>query len=339
MENEKEESKIWRFLKDYGASILLVIVLIVGVATERIIFPGIQPQTTGIYITPSVCDDECEELRDITKGLVKEAGLKFREVNYSAAIPMPGFFILSNTQMTGIVGLENEDSVKTYLCDSVGEFCINKTTTDVEVKSNKPTVELFVMSHCPYGIQIEKGILPVIEQLNDSVDFQLKFVDYAMHGKKEVVEQIRQRCIDLHQKDKLFPYLYCFTVSGNSEYCKGSAGINQTALTECMEDIELEYALVNASEDKNTYVNGRFPKFTLDGADNTRYNVRGSPTLIVNGQQVSSTRDSQSLLDAICNSFYDAPEACYVRMETKVPSPGFGVDLDDTNASSTAECS
>ncbi|MFH0840784.1 MAG: hypothetical protein V1865_02275, partial [bacterium] len=62
-------------------------------------------------------------------------------------------------------------------------------------KSDKPVVELFVMSHCPYGTQIEKGIIPVAETLKDKIDFQIKFVDYAMHGEKELKEQLNQYCI------------------------------------------------------------------------------------------------------------------------------------------------
>ena len=34
-------------------------------------------------------------------------------------------------------------------------------------KTGTPEVQLFVMSHCPYGTQIEKGIIPVVELLGD----------------------------------------------------------------------------------------------------------------------------------------------------------------------------
>ena len=53
-------------------------------------------------------------------------------------------------------------------------------------KSDKPKVELFVMSYCPYGTQIEKGIIPAVQALGDKIDFNLKFVNYSMHGKKEL---------------------------------------------------------------------------------------------------------------------------------------------------------
>ena len=67
-------------------------------------------------------------------------------------------------------------------------------------KSSKPTVELFVMSLCPYGLQAEKGILPVANLLKDKIDFKIKFVYYAMHGKKEIDENTNQYCIQKEQK-------------------------------------------------------------------------------------------------------------------------------------------
>jgi len=66
---------------------------------------------------------------------------------------------------------------------------------EVTNKTDKPEVELFVMSYCPYGTQMEKGILPAFDTLGDTVDAELKFVDYAMHGEKEVKENLRQYCI------------------------------------------------------------------------------------------------------------------------------------------------
>ena len=74
-------------------------------------------------------------------------------------------------------------------------------TAATVAKAQKPKVELFVMSHCPYGTQIEKGIIPAIEKLGDNVDFVLEFCDYAMHGKKELDEQLVQHCIQKNEKD------------------------------------------------------------------------------------------------------------------------------------------
>ena len=84
------------------------------------------------------------------------------------------------------------------------------TPTNVP-KSDKPIVEAFIMSHCPYGTQIEKGLLPVAELLGDKIDFQIKFVYYAMHPSSgEVEEQLSQYCIQEGQNDKFLDYLTCW---------------------------------------------------------------------------------------------------------------------------------
>ncbi|MEI6627429.1 MAG: hypothetical protein WCL61_02435, partial [bacterium] len=63
-------------------------------------------------------------------------------------------------------------------------------------KNDKPVVELFVMSYCPYGTQAEKGILPAVKALGNKIDFKLKFVAYTMHGDKETQENLLQYCIN-----------------------------------------------------------------------------------------------------------------------------------------------
>ena len=40
----------------------------------------------------------------------------------------------------------------------------------------KVCVELFVMSQCPYGVEAEKAIIPVIEEFQDRIDFYLYFI-------------------------------------------------------------------------------------------------------------------------------------------------------------------
>ena len=77
-------------------------------------------------------------------------------------------------------------------------------------KSDKPNVELFVMSHCPFGTQAEKGIIPVVNLLKNKINFSVKFVDYSMHGKSEIDENTLQYCIQKEESKKYIPYLTCF---------------------------------------------------------------------------------------------------------------------------------
>jgi hypothetical protein len=78
------------------------------------------------------------------------------------------------------------------------------------LKADKPKVDLYVMSYCPYGTQAEKPFLEVMKIFKDTADIDIKFVQYTMHGEKEGKENTRQYCIKTTQKDKFNDYLACF---------------------------------------------------------------------------------------------------------------------------------
>lgn len=195
----------------------------------------------------------------------------------------------------------------------------------VSSKSAKPVIELFVMSYCPYGTQIEKGFLPVLETLGDKVDFRLKFVDYAMHGEKELTENLLQYCIAKEDSDKLVPYLNCFLADGQSGTCLKEAGVNEKKVNNCVADTDKEYKVSDNYKNKVGW-QGSYPGFDVDKADAEKYGVGGSPTLVINGQTIQSNRDSQSLLDTVCSAFDNPPSECDTSLSTASPAPGFGFD-------------
>lgn len=213
-----------------------------------------------------------------------------------------------------------------------------KPTVEVSTKSDKPTVELFVMSHCPYGTQAEKGIIPVVETLGNKIDFDVKFVYYAMHGETETTEQLNQYCIQKEQEDKFLDYLYCFLEAGDRGKCLVEANIDNTALETCTKAADEEFQVNKNLEDESSWLSGRFPLFNTDKEDNEKYGVRGSPTLVINGETISTGRDSASLLAAICSGFNEAPEECNTVFESGIPSPGFGFDEASASNAATAGC-
>jgi protein-disulfide isomerase len=208
----------------------------------------------------------------------------------------------------------------------------NQPSADIP-KSDKPTVELFVMSHCPYGTQIEKGILPVVELLGDKIDFELKFVDYAMHGEKEVNEETRQVCIQKEQPDKYINYLKCFLGSDDYQKCLIETSIDINKLDACIESLDDEFKITELLNDKSTWSGGRYPQFNVYKNENNKYGVQGSPTLVINEKVVSSGRDSASLLEIICSAFNEAPEECNQQLSSESPSPGFGYTASGSGSS------
>jgi hypothetical protein len=199
-------------------------------------------------------------------------------------------------------------------------------------KSEKPEVEVFVMSHCPYGTQIEKGILPVAELLGGKIDFSVKFVYYAMHGKTEIDEQLNQHCIQEEEPEKFVGYLSCFLKEGDGEGCLSEEGIDTAKIDSCVEATDTELGITEKFEDRSTWLNDRFPLFDVDKDLNTKYGVKGSPNLVINGVSASAGRDSASLLGAVCASFTDSPEECDTELSSAQPSPGFGFEATGNGA-------
>ena len=184
------------------------------------------------------------------------------------------------------------------------------------VKSDVPEVELFVMTHCPYGTQAEKGFIPAIKALGDSVDAKIRFVHYFMHDPEETETPI-QVCIREEQPDKFLDYLECFLEDGDSDRCIIEAGIDKSKLDSCVQDKADAY-------------------YVVDSELSESYGVRGSPTLVINGEIVSSARDPAAYLDVICQAFNEAPEECGEELSSASPSPMWGWDA--TGSSTTAQC-
>lgn len=172
-------------------------------------------------------------------------------------------------------------------------------------KSDKPKVELFVMTHCPYGLQAEKGFLPAMETLGNKIDASIKFVHYFMHGDEEERETYNQICIREEQAAKFNSYLNCFIIENDSGKCITKAGVDKTKLNSCINTKSKDY-------------------YKADSALSNQYGVQGSPTLVINGAQSSAGRDAASYLAGICAAFNTAPAECSKQLSSAAPAAGFG---------------
>lgn len=190
---------------------------------------------------------------------------------------------------------------------------------EASTKKDVPEVELFVMSYCPYGVQAEKGILPVVEKLKSKINFSIKFVDYTLHGKKEFDENLNQYCIQKEEPGKFNEYLKCFAKEGDSEKCLASASIDKFKNSSCISVADKQFKLT-----ENFSANAQSSPFNIHKDLNEKYGIQGSPSLVVNGQLLESGRDSASLLKTICSGFSNQPEECKEQLSSTNPAPGFG---------------
>ncbi len=213
------------------------------------------------------------------------------------------------------------------------------------VKSNKPNVELFVMSYCPYGLQMEKAMIPVMELLHDYANFSVKFVYYSMHPSVgEVEENLRQYCIQKVQPDKYLDYLKCFVQTGSYSnpvayrLCLQRAAIDVGALEKCMKETDAKYKVTYYLNNKSTWLSGRFPLFEVNAAENKKYGVQGSPTLVINGHVVEVQRSPEAIKELICQAFVNPPAVCNTTLLSTVPAPGFGPLTASSSSSGAGTC-
>lgn len=202
--------------------------------------------------------------------------------------------------------------------DTAGTAGGAKATAEASVKKDLPEVELFVMSYCPYGVQAEKGILPVVQALGSKINFSVKFVDYTLHGKKEFDENLNQYCIQKEEPNKYNDYLACFAQEGDSAKCATSAKISKAKIASCISATDKQFKLT-----ENFSTSGQSP-FNIQKDLNDKYGVKGSPTLVVNGQALDVGRDPVSLMKTICSGFANQPEECKASLPSDTPTPGFG---------------
>ena len=88
------------------------------------------------------------------------------------------------------------------------------------VKSSRPSIELFVMSFCPFGVQAENAMAPVVDLLGAKADITVHYIATvngdtfdsvkSLHGPTEAKEDLRQLCIAKYYPQELWPYLVDF---------------------------------------------------------------------------------------------------------------------------------
>jgi len=202
-------------------------------------------------------------------------------------------------------------------------------------KRDRPDVKLFVMSYCPYGLQMEKAYLPVYNLLKDKADMGVYFVDYIMHEKKEIDENLRQYCVQKEQREKYSNYLSCFVKDGNFEKCLSEAGIDKDKMNSCISQTDQTYKITQSYNDKSTWLNGNYPKFDIYTDLNEKYGVQGSPTVVINDAVANVERSPEKFKEAVCQAFNTPPAECSQKLPEEATSPGFGLN---TGSSSSGSC-
>jgi len=209
------------------------------------------------------------------------------------------------------------------------EETTTKTCEDIK-KVDEPVMEAFVVSYCPYGLQMQRILASVADILGDNIKVRYigSVVDgkvTSMHGEEEATENLRQICIREEQGDKYWDYVSCFIKKGESESCLDSAKIDKTKLDTCMTDPKKGIAY--AQED-------------FDRQD--QFQVSGSPTLILNDEKVSEFdfggRTAEAVKTLLCCGFNTEPDVCSQKLSEVQAATSFSETYSASGSTSSGQC-
>ncbi|MFH1237116.1 MAG: hypothetical protein V1648_01785 [Candidatus Aenigmatarchaeota archaeon] len=313
-------------------------------------FAGTGVAKTGdqlVFISPPGCTD-CAAVEPVAREVANTLKIPFVKTGYGQNIQTAGMVLVYDNIST-IAGVDSEYTLKTQVCLLTNNSVVcdqakkltapvdntQQPTTPEVVKSDKPVAHAFVMSYCPYGLQFMKAYVPVIELLGSKADIQLNFVDYIMHGEKEMLENTRMYCIQKEQKDKFTAYLRCFVEAGDSPGCVTKVGIDSAKLTACETALDTQYSI------KKTFAEstGNYPAYPVETVMAQQYGVGGSPTFILNGAEVSVSRSAEAIKQAICAAFNSPPTECSQTLSSSAEAAGLGpMGAGGGSAGSTAGC-
>lgn len=199
-----------------------------------------------------------------------------------------------------------------------------KITAKADIqKTSNPSVVAYVVADCPYGLQMQRAMADAVAKVPAlASSIAVKYIGsisngkiISMHGDSEAQENLRQICIREEQSSKYWNYVSCYmkkTVGadlatqmpyGDSAGCQASTGIDTAKLNSCVKDAGR--GLAYAKED-----------FDL-GA---KYNIQGSPTVMINNDVISDTdfggRSSNAVKNMVCDTSTSPASFCSTQLAT-----------------------
>ncbi|MGA1865580.1 MAG: thioredoxin domain-containing protein, partial [bacterium] len=199
--------------------------------------------------------------------------------------------------------------------------------TDQSVNVSKTRVELFVMSQCPYSVEAEKVIIPVIDRFRDKIDFRIYFIAYeadearerldgeieeedtigdtgegkcrgvphlepgarfySLHGMPEVEEDMRQMVMMKHYPEKFMDYL----LYRAENYASNDW---ESAAVRAWMNIDHIQQMIRQPETEDL--------FGVNIRKSHEMKIESSPTLMINGKIHKGPIDQFTLSRYICKN-------------------------------------
>jgi len=189
-------------------------------------------------------------------------------------------------------------------------------------KTDKPMLEAYVVSRCPFGLQMQRAMAEAVKE-QPSLAQYMKVIYMgsvsgnkitAMHGEAEATENLRQICIREEQPNKYWNYVACQMKSAGQEVaCEKSTGVDSATLSACISSPSRGIAYAQKDFDLNT-----------------KYSVTGSPTLVLGGAVVDETnfggRSADGVKSLVCAGFNTEAGFCATKLNTAEAASSFSAD-------------
>lgn len=201
-------------------------------------------------------------------------------------------------------------------------------------KADTTKVTAFVVSNCPFGLQMQRVMAKAITEqplLAQSLD--VKYIGSiengkitSMHGDDEAKENLRQICIRDEQPTLYWPYVSCYMKAGKTDECIASTGVDNAKLTACTTDVSR--GLAYAQKD-------------FDIAN--KYKISASPTMLGNDGQIVSEfdfggRTADAMKQLVCCSSKTQGEYCKNDLSKDSVASSFSETVEGNGSNAAANC-
>lgn len=186
-------------------------------------------------------------------------------------------------------------------------------------KNDKPTVDLYVMSFCPYGNKAEDTLKPVYNLLKNKVNFNFRYIVntngsevQSLHGAKEVAQNQREACVlKNYGKDKWMSFV---------TYVNEKCGSDGSCWEAGAKSLSINAAKVNACVSSQGLA-----LMQQDEKDSKAANASGSPTMMINGVSSSAVYqygNSEAYKQVVCSGFANPPKECQTQLPDNSAAQG-----------------
>ncbi|MEM4337070.1 MAG: thioredoxin domain-containing protein [Candidatus Woesearchaeota archaeon] len=275
---------------------------------------------------------EVDALSNEGEKLVKEMGIKVAP-SFIFTDSITNTYAWKNNQRLSTIFEQKNGKYKLLDAITGASFYIDEKEREeflksigVILKDNKPQIDFFVMSYCPYGNVAEESIEKVYDIIKEKAEFKPHYVIYSNYGGADYcLDEKQQYCsmhgiVELHQDIREMCVNKYYGIKSWFEFArKMNSKCNYKNADSCWVDVAKEIGLdvekISACEE-----NDALDLLKEEKRLNEALNIRGSPQIFIDGKEYSGARDADSIKNALCNAYENRPQECGVYINDSASS-------------------